>query len=143
MRLPRRFAWWIERLKSQLELFDLVRIDHFRGLQAYWGVPADADSARALATAPGAALLSALRQRFEPLAVVAEDLGVITPEVDALREAFGLPGMRVLQFAFSGIQTTRTYRRTIEPTRSRTRARTTTTRRWAGIAAWSRRSHQR
>ncbi|HEY6597812.1 MAG TPA: 4-alpha-glucanotransferase, partial [Pseudomonadales bacterium] len=98
------FAWWIERLESQLELFDLVRIDHFRGLQAYWGIPANADSARAGAwyAAPGAELLRALRQRFEPLAVVAEDLGVITPEVDALREAFGLPGMRVLQFAFSG-----------------------------------------
>jgi 4-alpha-glucanotransferase len=98
------FAWWIERLEAQLELFDLVRIDHFRGLQAYWGVPADADSAGSGAwyEAPGAKLLSALQRRFEPLAVVAEDLGVITPEVDALREAFGLPGMRVLQFAFSG-----------------------------------------
>jgi 4-alpha-glucanotransferase len=98
------FAWWIERLKSQLALFDLVRIDHFRGLQAYWGIPAHAVSAIAGAwyEAPGAALLDTIRQRFQPLPLVAEDLGVITPPVDALREAFGLPGMRVLQFAFSG-----------------------------------------
>jgi 4-alpha-glucanotransferase len=98
------FAWWIERLRAQLALFDVVRIDHFRGLQAYWAVPPDAASAAAGAwyPAPGKALLEVLRQRFEPLALVAEDLGVITPEVDELRDAFDLPGMRVLQFAFSG-----------------------------------------
>lgn len=98
------FRWWIARLEAQLELFDLVRIDHFRGLEAYWAVPAEAASATAGSwfPAPGHALLSALADHFDPLPIAAEDLGVITPEVDALRESFGLPGMRVLQFAFSG-----------------------------------------
>jgi 4-alpha-glucanotransferase len=89
------FRWWIARLEAQLELFDLVRIDHFRGLEAYWAVPAEAASAIAGSWFP-------LADHFDPLPIAAEDLGVITPEVDALRESFGLPGMRVLQFAFSG-----------------------------------------
>jgi len=98
------FTWWIERVKAQLRCFDIVRIDHFRGLEAFWAVPPDAMNAAAGAwrTAPGHAFLSALREQFDPLPVVAEDLGVITPQVDALRGAFGLPGMRVAQFAFSG-----------------------------------------
>jgi 4-alpha-glucanotransferase len=85
-------------------LFDIVRIDHFRGLQAYWAVPPTAVDARggAWQDGPGAALLGVLRDRVNSLALVAEDLGVITPDVDALRDAFGLPGIRVLQFAFSG-----------------------------------------
>lgn len=98
------FAWWIERMQAQLRLFDVVRIDHFRGLDAFWAVPPDASSAIAgeWRAAPGRKFLSALRARFDPLPVVAEDLGVITAEVNALRDAFGLPGMRVAQFAFSG-----------------------------------------
>jgi 4-alpha-glucanotransferase len=98
------YEWWVERLRSQLALFDIVRIDHFRGLQAYWAVPPKAVDARAGAwqEGPGAALLGVLRDRVNSLALVAEDLGVITPDVDALRDAFGLPGIRVLQFAFSG-----------------------------------------
>jgi 4-alpha-glucanotransferase len=98
------FSWWIERVRAQLQLFDIARIDHFRGLEAFWAIPPDATSAVAGAwrPAPGNALLSALRDRFGPLPVVAEDLGVITPQVDALRESFDLPGMRVAQFAFSG-----------------------------------------
>lgn len=98
------FRWWVERIRSQLALFDIVRLDHFRGLQAYWAVPPAAVDARAgtWRVGPGAALLNALRERIQPLTLVAEDLGVITPDVDALRETFGLPGMRVLQFAFSG-----------------------------------------
>jgi 4-alpha-glucanotransferase len=98
------FAWWVERLNAQLRLFDMVRIDHFRGLESYWAIPPDADHASAghWRPGPGRALLEALRGRVEPLPVVAEDLGVITPAVDALRNAFELPGMRVLQFAFSG-----------------------------------------
>ena len=93
-----------ERVKAQLRLFDVVRIDHFRGLDAFWAVPPDATSAAAgeWRTAPGRAFLNALRDRFDPLPVVAEDLGVITPEVNALRESFDLPGMRVAQFSFSG-----------------------------------------
>ena len=98
------FVWWIERMKSQLRLFDVVRIDHFRGLDAYWAIPPGAPSAAAGSwqPAPGRALLGKFRECFDALPVVAEDLGDITPQVNALRDEFGLPGMRVAQFAFSG-----------------------------------------
>lgn len=98
------FALWGARMARQLERFDLVRIDHFRGLAAHWSVPAGATTAREgrWVPTPGRELLAALRARFGALPVVAEDLGVITPDVDALRHAFGLPGMRVLQFGFDG-----------------------------------------
>ncbi|MEO5665748.1 MAG: 4-alpha-glucanotransferase [Nocardioides sp.] len=98
------FGWWRRRIARQRELFDLVRIDHFRGLEAAWHVPADAATARdgEWVTGPGADLLSALVASAGPGSLVAEDLGVITPEVDALRLRFGLPGMKVLQFAFDG-----------------------------------------
>jgi 4-alpha-glucanotransferase len=97
------FRWWIERVRGQLGRFDLVRLDHFRGLESYWEVPADASSARAghWCSAPGAELLAALERELAP-ALVAEDLGLITPAVRELRDAFGLPGMLVLQFAFDG-----------------------------------------
>ncbi len=99
-----RFRWWVERLRTQLARFDLVRIDHFRGLEACWEIPAGARTAMEgrWVPAPGARLLERLRRAFGGLPLVAEDLGVITPEVEALRERFGLPGMRVLQFAFGG-----------------------------------------
>lgn len=99
-----RFAFWRERFAGQLQRFDLVRIDHFRGLAAFWAVPAGARTAREghWEPAPGSALFEALRAEHAALPVVAEDLGVITPDVDALRHAFGLPGMRVLQFGFDG-----------------------------------------
>jgi len=98
------FAWWRRRIARQRELFDLVRIDHFRGFEAAWHVPADAPTARdgRWVTAPGADILAALVETAGPGTLVAEDLGVITPEVDALRTRFGLPGMKVLQFAFDG-----------------------------------------
>jgi 4-alpha-glucanotransferase len=98
----RGFAWWGDRLAAGLELFDLVRIDHFRGFEAGWEVPADAETAVGgrWRPAPGDALLHALAQRCGRLPVVAEDLGVITPEVEALRDRFALPGMKVLQFAW-------------------------------------------
>ncbi|MGH8207387.1 MAG: 4-alpha-glucanotransferase, partial [Steroidobacteraceae bacterium] len=98
------FAFWRSRFGHQLQRFDLVRIDHFRGLVAYWAVPAGAASARAgnWCPAPGHALFRALQADCPALPVVAEDLGVITAEVDELRHAFGLPGMRVLQFDFDG-----------------------------------------
>ncbi|HUO80723.1 MAG TPA: 4-alpha-glucanotransferase [Steroidobacteraceae bacterium] len=100
------FAWWLERLRAQFELFDLVRIDHFRGLEAYWAVPAGAPTAATgeWRLAPGEALLRRARATFGRLEVVAEDLGVITPEVEALRDGFGLPGMRIAQFGFDGDQ---------------------------------------
>jgi len=99
-----RFAFWRARFARQLHRFDLVRIDHFRGLAAYWAVPAGARTARdgRWEPAPGEALLQALKSDCPELPVVAEDLGVITADVDALRRNFGMPGMRVLQFGFDG-----------------------------------------
>jgi 4-alpha-glucanotransferase len=98
------FEWWRARVRAQLARFDLLRLDHFRALVAYWAVPAGAPDARGGAwhDTPGEALLRRLREELGELPLVAEDLGVITPEVVALRKAFGLPGMRVLQFAFDG-----------------------------------------
>lgn len=98
------FGWWRRRITRQRELFDLVRIDHFRGLEAAWHVPADAPTAREgeWVPGPGADLLSVLVDAAGPGTLVAEDLGVITAEVDELRLEFGLPGMEVLQFAFDG-----------------------------------------
>jgi 4-alpha-glucanotransferase len=98
------FSWWVDRLRSTLNLVDLVRIDHFRGFQAYWEVQADCPTAEVgrWVPAPGGELFETLRAQHGSLPVIAEDLGVITPEVDALRQRFGLPGMRVLQFAFAG-----------------------------------------
>jgi 4-alpha-glucanotransferase len=99
------FAWWAARLQANLELADLVRLDHFRGLAAYWEVPASEPTALhgRWVPGPGAALLDALRERLGGLPLVAEDLGTITPEVDALRDEAGLPGMKVLQFAFGDL----------------------------------------
>lgn len=96
------FAWWRARLKAHFEWFDLVRIDHFRGLVAAWAVPADEPTAihGEWVAAPGAALLQAIADDLGDLQLVAEDLGIITPEVTELRHRFGLPGMAVLQFAF-------------------------------------------
>jgi 4-alpha-glucanotransferase len=98
------FRFWVERLRAQFALFDLVRIDHFRGFQAYWEIPAEEATAvhGRWVKAPGAALFKALAHEFGTVPVVAEDLGVITPEVEALRDRFRLPGMRVLQFGFDG-----------------------------------------
>ncbi|HET7682109.1 MAG TPA: 4-alpha-glucanotransferase [Marmoricola sp.] len=98
------YAWWRRRIARQRELFDLVRIDHFRGFEAAWHVAADAPTARDgwWAPGPGPEILTALVDSAGPGTLVAEDLGVITPEVDALRKRFDLPGMKVLQFAFDG-----------------------------------------
>ncbi len=96
------YRWWIERLRRTFELFDLTRIDHFRGFAAYWAVPEDAETAREgdWRPGPGAAVFRAAEAELGPLPVIAEDLGVITPDVVALREELGFPGMAVLQFAF-------------------------------------------
>ncbi|HTQ36016.1 MAG TPA: 4-alpha-glucanotransferase [Steroidobacteraceae bacterium] len=98
------FRFWLRRLAQQADRFDLLRIDHFRALEAYWSVPADATTAREglWRKAPGAALLKAVQAKLPQLELVAEDLGVITPEVIHLRRSFHLPGMRVLQFGFDG-----------------------------------------
>ena len=98
------FQWWKERIRTQLTLFDLLRIDHFRGLESYWEIPATATSAAEgrWVVAPGDDLFHALTAEFGPLPLVAEDLGIITPEVEVLRDRHGLPGMKVLHFAFGG-----------------------------------------
>jgi 4-alpha-glucanotransferase len=98
------FAWWRQRIARQRELFDLVRIDHFRGFEAAWHVPVEAPTARDghWVKGPAREVLAALVETAGPGTLVAEDLGVITPEVDAVRLEFGLPGMKVLQFAFDG-----------------------------------------
>ena len=95
------YRWWIERLRASLELADVVRIDHFRGFEAYWSVPAEAETARdgTWVPGPGDGLFEAIRRELGELPIVAENLGVITPEVEALRERHRLPGMIVLQFA--------------------------------------------
>lgn len=99
------FAWWKQRLARHLALYDWVRIDHFRGLAAYWAIPADYPDATGgqWVPGPGSALLEALEDvGGDDLPLVAEDLGVITPDVTELRDQFGLPGMVVLHFAFDG-----------------------------------------
>jgi 4-alpha-glucanotransferase len=96
------FAWWRARLRAHFDWFDWVRIDHFRGLAAAWSIPVNEPTAihGQWVASPGAALLQAVFDEMGELALVAEDLGVITPDVTALRHQFGLPGMAVLQFAF-------------------------------------------
>lgn len=98
------FRWWIARMQTQLELFDLIRIDHFRGFESYWEIPAESETAieGRWVKAPGEELLETLFSHFHTLPLVAEDLGTITPEVTQLLNRFNLPGMKVLQFAFDG-----------------------------------------
>jgi 4-alpha-glucanotransferase len=98
----RGYRWWMRRLKRTLSRVDLLRIDHFRGFEAYWSIPSDADTAEhgAWEDGPGAAFFDAVADELGDLPIVAEDLGLITPEVTALREQCGFPGMAVLQFAF-------------------------------------------
>jgi 4-alpha-glucanotransferase len=98
----RGYEWWIRRIRSAFELFDMVRVDHFRGFEAYWEVPGTDTTAEngQWVEGPGAELLGAITGALGPLPIVAENLGVITPAVEALRERFGYPGMSILQFAF-------------------------------------------
>ncbi len=98
------FKWWIDRIKTQNELFDILRIDHFRGLESAWEIPADEETAinGQWVVAPGKALLKAISSECSSISLVAEDLGIITDEVNALRNEFDLPGMKILQFAFDG-----------------------------------------
>jgi 4-alpha-glucanotransferase len=98
------YRWWIRRIESHLAMLDLIRIDHFRGFEAFWEIPAASPDAIGgyWVDGPREALFDALRARFGELPFVAEDLGVITPEVYALRDRYALPGMRILQFAFDG-----------------------------------------
>jgi 4-alpha-glucanotransferase len=96
------YRWWIERFRSAFEIVDIVRLDHFRGFEAYWEVPAQESTAinGRWVKGPGASLFETLRRELGKLPIVAENLGLITPEVEALRKQFGFPGMAVLHFAF-------------------------------------------
>ncbi|MGB3532571.1 MAG: 4-alpha-glucanotransferase [Microcoleaceae cyanobacterium] len=98
------YKWWIDRFKATLAYADLVRIDHFRGFEAYWRVPGGETTAMngEWILAPGKDFFETLRQSLGSLPVLAEDLGIITPEVEELRDAFDFPGMKILQFAFGG-----------------------------------------
>jgi 4-alpha-glucanotransferase len=96
------FQWWIDRLRAVLQLVDFLRLDHFRGFEAYWSVRADQSTARKghWKEGPGARLFETVRKKLGGLPFIAENLGIITPEVEELRRQFGLFGMAVLQFAF-------------------------------------------
>ena len=98
------FGWWIRRVEGASKLFDTIRIDHFRGLESYWAVPAGSDTAKtgAWEKGPGMDLLRVLTGWFPNTTYIAEDLGILTDDVHRLREEAGLPGMKVLEFAFSG-----------------------------------------
>jgi len=98
------YAWWIERVRRTIELVDIVRIDHFRGFAGYWEIPVSQPTAEhgRWAPGPGAPLFEAIASALGDIPIIAEDLGVITPDVEALRRQFSLPGMRILQFAFDG-----------------------------------------
>jgi 4-alpha-glucanotransferase len=97
------FRWWIARIRQSLKQCDLVRIDHFRGFEAYWEIPFGRPNAiqGRWVKAPGQKLFEVVRAALGDAPIIAEDLGVITPEVEALRDGFGFPGMKILQFAFS------------------------------------------
>lgn len=96
------YTWWVERFRGALELYDIVRIDHFRGFEAYWEVAAGETTAMngRWVKGPGADFFSTVQKELGELAIIAENLGVITTEVEAIRERFGFPGMAILQFAF-------------------------------------------
>ncbi len=96
------YKWWVNRINATLTMVDMLRIDHFRGFEAYWEVPAGEKTAvnGKWIKGPGAELFAAVRKELGALPIIAEDLGTITPEVHALREGEGFPGMKVLQFGF-------------------------------------------
>lgn len=96
------YRWWIERIKTNLNLFDVIRIDHFRGFAAYWAVPYGEKTAinGQWIPCPGKDFFETLKKEFGHLPIIAEDLGVITPDVEEIRDGYDLPGMKILQFAF-------------------------------------------
>jgi 4-alpha-glucanotransferase len=99
----RDYDWWVARVAGTLRLFDIVRIDHFRGFAGYWAVPGGEETAvrGQWLPAPGQALFATIERELGTLPIIAEDLGVITPDVEKLRDDFSLPGMRIFQFAFT------------------------------------------
>ena len=107
-----RYGWWLERLRAALAMLDMIRLDHFRGFEAYWEVPASEPTAvkGRWVKGPGAALFQAAKEALGELPLIAENLGVITPEVEAIRNEFGFPGMAILQFAFGNDPQAPTFR---------------------------------
>jgi 4-alpha-glucanotransferase len=101
-----RYQWWIDRLRQVLTTVDVLRLDHFRGFAGYWAIPGNAPTAEigCWEPGPGIPFFAAVEQALGHLPIIAEDLGVITPDVEALRNRFGFPGMRVLQFAFDSFE---------------------------------------
>ena len=97
------YSWWVDRIKNMLRLVDVIRIDHFRGFEAYWQIPYGAPNAikGEWIKGPGKDLFDEIKKRLGTLPIIAEDLGVITPEVEELRDGCGFPGMKILQFAFN------------------------------------------
>ena len=96
------YSWWLKRLERTLKLCDIVRIDHFRGFSALYEIPSSCPTAEVgeWVTAPGREILKAAKEKFGDIPIIAEDLGVITEDVEQIRDDFNLPGMRILQFAF-------------------------------------------
>ena len=134
------YRWWLARVRGVLQLFDMVRIDHFRGFEAYFEIPAGETTAvnGTWIKGPGVELFEALEREFGELPIVAENLGKITPEVEAIRQRFDFPGMAILQFAFgTDPQGRASGRITMSATWWPTPGDTTTTRRWAGGPAES------
>ena len=136
------FDWWVQRIARSCQLYDIVRLDHFRGFESYWSIPADEETAihGEWIKAPGLELFRALEAQLGELPLVAEDLGLITKAVDKLRLDLGMPGMRVIQFGFSDKGATFISRTGMCPRPWPTPAPTITTRRWAGgrrPARWS------
>jgi len=100
--LNRNCDWWVDRIRRAHAMYDIIRLDHFRGFEAYWAIPAEEETAihGEWVKCPGAQLFTRLAEALGPIPFIAEDLGLITPEVDQLRLQFGMPGMRILQFGF-------------------------------------------
>ncbi len=106
------YAWWVDRIRAALRLYDYIRIDHFRGFEAYWEVPGGETTAikGRWVKGPGAELFSVLQKELGDLPIIAENLGVITPEVEAIRHQFNMPGMAILQFGFGNDAQAPTFR---------------------------------
>ena len=98
----RRFDWWVDRIRRAHAMYDIIRLDHFRGFEAYWAIPPKRDRhPRQVGQVPRRRALRASHRSLGPIPIIAEDLGLITPEVDQLRHSFDMPGMRILQFGFN------------------------------------------
>src|SRR6201991_1857041 len=129
------FAWWIERVRATLKVVDIARVDHFRGFAACWEIPGGDKTAERgqWVEAPGRELFAAIRETLGQLPIIAEDLGVITPDVVALRDEFVFPACAFFSLVSAATQRTSTCRTTTSQTSSPTPARTTTTRPWVGF----------